>query len=297
MSRWLAAGCAALAAACATRGPGTTAPAPTPAATAPAAGAPTRPPERRTGPAVVRYGPSALRYLVHRRFHIEQSFGGSPQVQDLGAQFFVSTAITGPADTNGYPATFTVDSIIADSGTPPPLVENFSRVRALVFSGRLAAQGEFRNSAASDSALARNLTQLLGSFHDFLPRIPREGVTPGAAWSDTVSWTQRGGGAEVTRRTVQQSSAAAWEDHNGTRSLRVEASGTYSVAGSGQNGGQFFQIGGTGTTTARAFLAEDGRFIGGEARDSASLTLTLPAQGLTIPVTQLLHSTITLLRP
>ena len=295
MSRWLMAACAALVAACATRGTGATAA--TPAPTAPGAGTAARTPERHASPGVVRYGPSAVRYLVHRQFHTEQVFGGSPQVQDLGVHVFVSTAIVGPADSNGYPATFTVDSITADSGTPPPLIDAFSKVRALVFSGRLASQGEFRNSAASDSTASRILTQVLSNFHDFLPRIPRDGLTLGAVWSDTVSWTQRGGGGEVTRRTVQQSSAAAWEDHNGTRSLRVEAGGTYSVAGSGQNGGQFFQIGGTGTTTTRSFLAEDGRFVGGEARDSASLTLTLPAQGLTIPVTQLLHSTITVLRP
>jgi hypothetical protein len=245
----------------------------------------------------VRYGPSAVRYVVHRRFHIEQSFGGAPQVQDLGASFFISSTITGPADSSGYPATFAVDSVHADSGMPPPLVDNLSKVRALVFSGRLASQGEFHGSAASDSAVARNLTQLLGSFHDFLPRIPREGAKVGGAWSDTLSWTQRGGGAEVTRQTIQQSSAPAWETRNGTRSLRLEASATYTVTGSGQNGGQFFQIGGTGTTSGRSYLAEDGRFVGGEAQDSASLTLTLPAQGLTIPVTQVLRSTVTVLSP
>src|SRR5437016_3424406 len=136
MNRWLGAGGAALIAACAARGTtGARADAPraTPTATAPAPPAPPAlPSDRRPGPLAVRYGPSAVRYLVHRRFHLEQSFGGAPQVQDLGAHFFVSATITGPADSSGYPATFTVDSIAPDSGTPPPLVETL-RVRALVF--------------------------------------------------------------------------------------------------------------------------------------------------------------------
>jgi len=48
--------------------------------------------------------------------------------------------------------------------------------------------------------------------------------------------------------------------------------------------------------TARTFLAEDGRFVGGESQDSASLTISLPAQGLTVPVTQVLRSTVAVLR-
>ena len=252
--------------------------------------------ERRPVPETVRYGPSAVHYLVHRRLHIEQSFGGAPQTQDLGAQIFVRATITGPADSSGYPATFLVDSIVPDSGTPPPIADNIAKARALVLSGRVVAQGEFRSTTASDSVLARNLAQLLGNFRDFLPRIPADGARLGGAWTDTVSFTQRAGGSEVTRRSVQHSSAAAWEDHSGARSLRLETSGTYSVAGSGQNGGQFFQIGGAGAVTARTFLAEDGRFVGGESQDSASLTISLPAQGLTVPVTQVLRSTVAVLR-
>ncbi|PYP31833.1 MAG: hypothetical protein DMD49_07260 [Gemmatimonadetes bacterium] len=293
MRRWLRAGGAALLTACAARGgagPGAAAPNP-----APAPPPPPRPGERHAFPQAVRYGPSAVRYLIHRRLHIEQTFSGAPQTQDLGAHIFVRAIVTGPADSSGYPATFIVDSIVPDSGTPPPIADNISKARMLIMSGRVVAQGEFRSTATSDSVLARNLAQLLGNFRDFLPRIPTDGARLGAAWTDTLSLTQRAGGSEVTRRSVQHSSAAAWEEHSGARSLRLETTGTYSVAGSGQNGGQFFQIGGAGTVTARTFLAEDGRFVGGESQDSSSLTISLPAQGLTVPVTQVLRSTVAVL--
>jgi len=291
--RRLSAGGAALVAACA-GGSSATSGAPRPAPAAPTTTVPTRVVERRAGSEAVRYGPSAVRYLIHRRFHIEQSFGGTPQVQDLGAQFFVRAVITGPADSGGYPATFTVDSATPDSGAPPPVADNLSRLRALVLSGRVAPQGEFKSGAPSDTVLGRTLGQMLNGFHDFLPRVPRGGAQLGASWTDTLSVTQRAGG-DVTRRAVQQSRAVAWEDRNGARSLRLETSASYSVSGAGQNGGQFFQISGTGTTTGRLLIAEDGRFLGGESRDSASLALALPAQGLTIPVTQVVHSTVTIL--
>src|SRR5437867_313356 len=117
---------AALAAACASRSGGAaTASAPVPPAeTAPSPPAPGDQPAARRFDAV-RYGPSALRYLVHRRVHIEQALGGQTQVQDLGVRVYVAATISGPADSVGYPATFTVDSMVADSGAPlpPPIAD------------------------------------------------------------------------------------------------------------------------------------------------------------------------------
>lgn len=264
-------------------------------APAPVPHVPTHPAEalRRPPPDVVRYGPSALRYVVSRRLRIDQAFGGQSQTQDLAARAFVSVAVTGPADAAGYPATFTVDSIVPDSSTPRPVAEALTKVRGLVFAGRLAARGDFQSYATSDTVGAQTIAQLVGNFRDFLPRIPADGVKLGAAWTDTATVTQRGNGGTVTRHSTGHSQAVGWEDRAGTRSLRIEASATYSLTGSGQNGGQPFQVNGTGTSTARSYVAEDGRFLGGESRDSTTLTVSLPAQGLAIPVTQVLQSSVT----
>jgi len=122
---------------------------------------------------VVRYGPSATRYIVTRHLHIEQAFGGQPQVQDVGARLFVTVAIAGPTDAGRYRATFTVDSIVPDSGTPDQLGAMMTKVRSLVFAGRLAPVGEFDGVAASDTTATMNLAQFVGNFRDFLPGFPR----------------------------------------------------------------------------------------------------------------------------
>jgi hypothetical protein len=233
-----------------------------------------------------------MRYVVYRRLRIEQTFSGQPQRQDLGARVFVGIVITGPADTSGYPATFTVDSVLPDPGTPQPIADNMAKVRALVLAGRLGPRGDFQGTAISDTVNAQSIAQLVGNFRDFLPRIPPEGARVGTKWTDTMTITQRSGGGAVTRRATVTSAATAWENHSGTRSLRIESTATYSLAGSGENGGQSFEVGGTGMTTARALIAEDGRFLGAESQDSTSLTVKLPAQGLSIPVTQVLRSTV-----
>jgi len=287
----------AFAAACAPGSRGTppaVAPAVTPAPgdpmTAPATEGPTaRPPD------VVRYGPSALRYVVHRRLHIQQALGDQTQAQNVGARIFVATAITGPADSVGYPATFLVDSIVADSGTPPPIVDNVNKVRRLVFAGRVGPRGEFVNGLPSDSAVAQSVIQLLGNFRDFLPRLPLGGVKPGAAWTDTVETSQKGSGSEVSRRTITLSTAAGWEDRLGTRSVRVEGSQTYRVAGGGKNAGQPFELSGAGAGSGVAYIAADGRYLGGEWQDSTSLTVRLPVQGVAVPVIQVTRTTVAVL--
>ncbi len=287
---------AALAAACATRRGGVAAPAPVLPATPPPVATTDQPaPAAPRRSDAVRYGPSALRYRVHRQLHVQQGQAERLQATDLGARIFVAAAIAGPADSIGYPTTFTVDSIVPDSGTPPQLADNLSRARKLVFSGRLLPRGEFVNGVASDSALAQSLGQFLANFRDFMPRLPRDGLTPGIAWTDTLDATQKGGGSEVSRRAILRSTAAAWEDHAGARSLRLEATSTYQVSGAGQNLGQPFDLAGSGSAAAVSYIAADGRYLGGESRDSTSLTVHLAVQGLAVPVTQVTHTTVAVL--
>ena len=236
-----------------------------------------------------------MRYVLHRRLHIQQALGDQTQAQDVGARIFVAAAITGPADAIGYPTTFLVDSIVADSGTPAPIADNVSKVRKLVFAGRVAPRGEFLNALASDSVVAQSVVQLLGNFRDFLPRLPIEGVKAGDAWTDTVETTQKGSGSEVSRRTITHVTAAGWEDHLGTRSVRLEGSQTYRVAGGGKNAGQPFELSGAGTGSGVAYIAADGRYLGGEWQDSTTLTVRLPVQGVAVPVIQVTRTTVAVL--
>jgi len=286
---------AALAGGCASGRAGTAA-APEPASPAqpPSTPATPAPPVVASAPASVRYGPSALRYLVHRQLSIQQTLGDQVQSQNVGARIFVTMAITGPADSVGYPTTFSIDSIVADSGTPAPVADNMVKVRKLVFAGRVARRGEFVNALPSDSALAQSVAQLLGNFRDFLPRLPADGVKPGATWTDTVETTQKGGDATSSRRATIHATATPWE-RAGVSGLRVETSQSYHVTGSGKNAGQLYELSGEGTATGTAFLTADGRYMTGDMRDSTALTIRLPVQGVSVPVVQVAHTAVSVL--
>lgn len=251
-------------------------------------------PVTRPGGDVVRLGPSALRYVVRHQIHIEQQYPGQTQVADRGLRVFLSATIVGPADSAGYPITFTIDSIVADSGTAFPATLSLTSAKGLRYLGHLTPTGEFRQTGASDSTTAQVFTQIIGAFRNFYPRIPPAGLTLGADWTDSSSTNDRVG-IDVNIKAIAHSRAPTWEQRNGTRCLRVESSATYSVAGAGEQMGQPIEVSGTGTRTGVQFMAIDGRYLGGEAHDSSSLVVGLPMQGMTIPVRQISHSTFTVL--
>jgi hypothetical protein len=111
---------------------------------------------------------------------------------------------------------------------------------------------------------------------------------------DTTTTNDRTTG-NVVVTNISKSSATAWEQRNGARALHIDVTSKFTIQGSGEQGGQPFEVSGTGVRTGVDYLAADGRFLGGEARDSTSMVITLPVQNMTIPRTQISRSTITVL--
>jgi len=75
----------------------------------------------------------------------------------------------------------------------------------------------------------------------------------------------------------------------------VDANQTYRVAGGGKNAGQPFELSGAGTASSVAYIAVDGRYLGGAWQDSATLTVRLPMQGQAVPVVQVTRASIAVL--
>jgi len=266
--------------------PGTGA-APTPAVPGPAAPAPSA--------KALQLLPGTTRYLVYQDVHIQQDFTGLPPTIDLRFGLYLTTTIAAPADSLGYPTTFTVDSIKVDSGIQLPPQINLAAARGYRVTGRLSATGEFTNPVASDSGAAASLGNLLPRFRSFFPRLPVGGVRPGDTWTDSATATDSPSGTTITSRSLNHRTATTWEDHGGIRALRLEGTGTYQFSGAGEQGGAPFTIEGSGTGTGWQLLAIDGRYLGGEARDSTTLTIDLPMQGITIPRRQIARTTVTAL--
>jgi hypothetical protein len=242
----------------------------------------------------VRLGPSALRYVMHQVIHVEQELPTGPQVLDYGLNVFFAVTISGPADSSGYPTTITIDSVAPDSGTTIPMGVNLGAAKGLSYRGRLSPRGDFRDPVPSDSAASQAVSPIVGSFRNFFPRLPAGGATLGATWSDTTTDQQAAVGT-ITVTSANHSRAAAWEERSATRALRVEVTSDFTIRGSGQQMGQSFEVNGSGARNGVDYIAIDGRFLGGESRDSTTMTIVLPMQSLTIPRKQASRTTVTVL--
>jgi len=267
-------------------------PAPTPAPPQPV---PAVPPPGAPG---LRFAPGTTRYLVRQEVHIQQDFAGLPPTIDLKYALYLTAAIGAPGDSIGLPATFTVDSIVVDSASRLPPQIDLSAARGFRVSGRLVPTGEFISGPCDTASAAASLGSLLPRFRNFFPRLPAGGVIPQTSWTDStkaIDPATCSGGTALTTRSENHRAATTWEDRDGIRALRLETTATYQFNGSGDQGGSPFTLSGSGVGTGVQFLSTDGRYVGGEVRDSSTLTIDLSVQGVSIPRRQLAHTTVTVL--
>lgn len=262
---------------------------------APAPAVPPTPTTEAPRPAALLLAPGTMRYMVRQDVHIQQDFAGLPPTIDLRYGLYLTATIAEPSDSVGFPTSFTVDSVKVDSGSQLPPQVNLAAAKGFRVTGRLTPTGEFKNPLPSDSTTVASLGNLLPRFRSFFPRLPPGGVRPGDSWTDSTSATDASGGATITTRSLNLRTATTWEDRAGTQALRLESRATYQFKGTGEQGGSVFTIDGTGTATGLQYLANNGRYLGGESRDSTTLTIDLQAQGITIPRRQLTHTTVTAL--
>lgn len=283
------------AAACAGAGPASHPAAPPAASPAPSPAA--APPQRGTpapGADAIHLGPSLLRYLIERRVDIHQQVLGQESSSQLAYRVFATSAIHGPSDTAGYPTTFTLDSIVPDSGMRLPGTINLASARGLTFTGVLRPNGEFHRATPSDSTIAQGLEQLVGTFRDFYPHFPRSGLILGASWTDTLSRTNRSGSIDNLLITaITTSRAAAIVERNGAHSVQIESTSAITLSGNGALGGQPITLQGSGSRHAVEFVAVDGRYLGSESLDSTHITFTFPGQ--TVPQRLVSHATVKVL--
>jgi len=269
---------------------------PTPVASAPA-GAPAA-----SAPAL-HLTPATTRFLIRQEVHIQQEFAGLPPSIDIRYGLYLTAAITAAAGAapidSGLATTFTIDSIVVDSASQLPPQINLAAARGYRVTGRLLPNGEFISGPCDtrDSSTA-GVVNLLPRFRNFFPRLPAGGVHPAMTWNDSTEVTDNptcAGGSTITTHSSNRRSATTWEDRSGSRALRLETNASYRFNGSGQQGGGPFTVDGTGAGAGVQYLGSDGRYLGGELRDSTTLTIELPVQGISIPRRQLSHTTITAL--
>jgi hypothetical protein len=237
-------------------------------------------------PSSLRYAAGSARYRIEQNSHVVQDVMGQSTTIDLGTRQLVSTVATEAA--GNLAVALTVDSVEV-TGAPPGADAPLIAMRGQTFRLVMAPSGLVVSVAAQDSANVL-LLQASNGLRDFFPQLP--GVSAaGQTWTDTVS-TTNAGEVSVTVRAVRQHNVVGWEDRDGVRALHVTSTSTYSVSGSGETQGQALEMSGSGRSTRDSFVSASGFYLGGIESDSASMTATLTAMGMTVPIRQSRRTTV-----
>lgn len=240
------------------------------------------------------YRPFTTQYRIASRNHTEQEFGGQVSAVDFNMAYFIGADATAAGD--AMRLTMTVDSIVP-AGTFPPGVSASDLQGAVgaTFSGSLAPTGEISDFQGG-TGTGQFLEQLNTSMQRFLPRVPAGGAHAGQLWSDSATLSTASAGLDLEIATVTEYQARAWGTYAGAQALEVGAVSQYTIAGGGSQGGTEITIDGTGTSHIRLYFGADGRLLSQASADTANFTATVLAMGAIIPVTQIRHDTVSVVR-
>jgi len=253
--------------------------APAPVTTAPAAAA---------EPSTLRYAAGPGRYRVESNVRITREMMGNTQDQDANTTMLVSTTLN--EESGQLLLSATVDSI-AVTGSPEA-ASALSAARGRSFRARFSPLGRpVRDSAAQGDVIEMQIGR---SIREFLAVLPAS-LSAGTTWTDTVTEEQPipDINGRISTRSIRQNRLVGWETRDGVRALHIATTGTYTITGSGDAGGQALELNGTGNATAERWVSAAGVYLGATASDSSNLTVTVTSVGMTIPIRQVQRTTVT----
>ncbi len=188
-------------------------------------------------------------------------------------------------------ATFTIDTVL-DATAQNILPKEIGSATGTRFSASLSRSGVLSALSGGDATSVLS-GQLARQIEEFFPRVPEDGLRPGATWVDTTETKRQEAGAEIAVRAVTNYRSDDWQPNpEGLQVLRVHWDRSYELHGSGDQFGQAFTIEGTGTARGVSRLSGDGRLLGSTREDELDGRIVLVSIGETTQLRQTQADTI-----
>jgi hypothetical protein len=222
-------------------------------------------------------GTPGTSYAYERRDSLTlQLPGGATQVQQFNRTAFLTVALAPEA--SGYRATIRLDSLRQEVGGTLP-ADSLLRAEGTRWTGAVSADGKATDLRADRASGVGD--QVGASLSVLFPVLPTGGARQGSAWSDTVQRTLRADAFDATERAATDYRAVKTDG----RALVIEARTTFERAGKGGQAAQPMEMASHGQRSGTYRFA-DGSVLAAEGADSAEMTITVPAVGQTVPVSQ-----------
>jgi hypothetical protein len=283
-SRVIAAAIAWLLAACAHGGSGAEPGQPAPAKDKDKDKSPYGPSTTPHGSAVIYRPIRAAGFTIERHDTLDlQLPGGASQVQLLDRTGFLHVSLAPTAD-SGFAATIILDSLRVTAGGVPAGIDSVARAQGTRWTATLSATGDLSELKSDRSSSLGD--QFASSLRALFPRLPPGGVRAGMEWSDSSSFPVRADAFNATEQAMTTYRSTDGSASGGRKAIRVESEGSYTRSGKGTQFDQEMEMTASGKRHAVHLIGADGLLVSAQGGDSGDMTITVPAQGQTVPVKQ-----------
>ncbi len=232
--------------------------------------------------AQVRYAPGTGSYRVESSAtQVQEAMGQRNELEVSTLQVISVTMAARTADS--LAVSLRVDSSSATT-TAPISLDEVAQIRGLTVEGMMSPQGRFYrvNTPSDTSAILASAAEGLSQF--LIPLMPNARV--GSRWSDTTITTAERSGIEVVTRAIARSHVLGDTTVSGQRAFRIQRDVEIQMSGAGTAEGQSLMIEGSGTINGLYVISAAGQYLSSRATQSMKNVVTVPAAGLSIPITQ-----------
>lgn len=238
------------------------------------------------------YKPGTQQYRLEQTLSQTQEMQGQMMDMSLTSAQFISLAAAPQG--GGLGLTYTIDSVRFDTPTGSMAAmaggaadQRDAQAKALTGKQVVATAsplGAISSIGAADTtdAAARSVAP---GFRTFLIAFPSAAVQSGMTWTDTVSATMNNMGIDVKSTAINTYTVTGDTTAYGRRAWMVAHTGTLTLSGSGNTQGADVTLSGTGSSTGTSFVGVDGVYLGGTTDQTQSMTVDVPAAGMSIPIT------------
>ncbi len=243
----------------------------------------------------ITYSPGNSRYQITSVVTRSQEYAGQQSEYRVTNEQEVSVELArhgGEGDTLDFK--YTIDSSRVSSEPVIPLPD-VSRLVGTTVQGTMSAHGKvyaLTSNAADSDADAQNL---VAGMRKFLLPLPEDAAV-GSSWTDTTINTVSGNGGTLDMTAVTTSKLVGDTTFHGQTAWLVQRTSVMSIHGTQSQGGQELQVEGDGTGTGSHYLGADGKYLGSTAVQRMRMQITIPAAGQSVPVTQVVTSTVEMIR-
>lgn len=229
-------------------------------------------------PGAVVYRPTpTTTFAFQRRDSLTlQLPGGATQVQEFSRTAYLGIAVRGAAPP--YEVTIQLDSLRQQGGMVPP--DSLYRAEGTRWTGALSANGELTDLRADRTSTIGD--QVGATLHVLFPALPLAGLEQGSAWTDTTQRSVKADAFDATETAVTTYQATAADG----RAITIESRTTFERTGTGGQAAQPMEMTAGGARRGVYRFGRSGGVLGAEGADSAEITISVPAVGQTVPVSQ-----------